>query len=196
MELTIEQFEQIEQYLENQLSESDKLAFEASMAQDIELQKEIEIQRELRLGLRALAIEKQLKSVRQSIDNEQNVQVQSPFTSVEKPRKNMFSIFALAASIVLLVGVGLYFWQSQKNVSSELMAMANTELESSSLKSLPEYTTSKGTDLQTEQNIEWKKAMTLLKENKKAEAKIALEKISQNAQHRHAAKAKNILEKL
>ena len=125
MKLTEEQYELIEAYFKNELSALDQTLFETDMRADPELRMEVDRQRDLRLGLRAIGIERVLEQAR----------AQYKATAPEPARANWqptlvrslttWRYWAVAASTALILGIGLYTYQ--KTVGSRAdIAYADT----------------------------------------------------------------------
>jgi len=115
MRLSEEQYELIEAYLTNELSEKDKAAFESDMRADAELASEVDRQRELRLGLRALGIERALQ--RAEADYKASVASDSPVSI--RPLLN-WRYWAVAASVAILLSIGYYSYQARTDREAEL----------------------------------------------------------------------------
>ncbi len=134
MRLSEEQYELIEAYLTDELSEADRRSLEADMQTDAELRTEVERQRELRLGLRALGIQAALERVRAQYNATQrtgdsNVQsnakpLLTPTSAVVRPLAN-WRYWAAAASVVL--GVGYFTYQQSGDRPADL-AYADTSV--------------------------------------------------------------------
>lgn len=120
MRLSEEQYELIEAYLTNELSEKDKAAFESDMRADAELASEVDRQRELRLGLRALGIERALQ--RAEADYKASVASDSPDINSPvsiRPLLN-WRYWAVAASVAILLSIGYYSYQARTDREAEL----------------------------------------------------------------------------
>lgn len=128
MKLTEEQYELIEAYLKNELSASDRTLFEADMRADAELQTEVDRQRDLRLGLRAVGIERTLQQAR----------AQYKATSTESARLSWqptlvrplstWRYWAVAASTVLILGIGFYTYQQTTSERVDIAYAMTDEL--------------------------------------------------------------------
>jgi len=125
MRLTEAQYELIEAYLKQELSTKDQASFEDDMKADAELRAEVDRQRDLRLGLRALGIERALERARaqykmtvptaDSIDKKPTI-VRPLFT---------WRYWVAAASVVLVLGIGYYGYQQTASRQAD-MAYAET----------------------------------------------------------------------
>ncbi|MPR32309.1 hypothetical protein [Salmonirosea aquatica] len=185
-----EQFDRIESYLQNTLSEAEKRSIEADLQSDDNLRAEMEIQQKLRLGLRALAIEKQLLNARERANKR---------SEISFARKiNPFQIWSIAASIVLVLGLGWWIWQTNTtSESSHLATLAEQEMTDAQYKSIPLDSLQKlikTADLRNaREKAEWYIALTYLKNGKKKQAKDLLTRISKTPRHTYSQKAKKLL---
>lgn len=111
MKLTEEQYELIEAYLKNELSASDRTSFEADMTTDADFRTEVDRQRDLRLGLRAIGIERTLERARAQY----SLTVAEPARTNPQPTivrsLSTWRYWAVAASAVLVLGIGFYAYQ-------------------------------------------------------------------------------------
>ncbi|WP_298548627.1 hypothetical protein [uncultured Aquimarina sp.] len=115
MERTQELFEKIEGYLTQTLSKEEVLAFEKEMAEDSELKRELEKQRELHKVL----------SDKDTLDFKEKLQKISAEIKKEQSRSNTyFSYWKIAASIIIILGVGTLLWNNlnKTNNFSDLYA--------------------------------------------------------------------------
>ena len=123
MNLSEEQYDIIDAYLANELSASDRASFEGDIQSDAELSAEVDRQRTLRLGLRALGIERALARAKANYQATSSPEVASSETASSEGEStrirplmrplNTWHYWAVAASIVLLFGVGFYAFQQQ-----------------------------------------------------------------------------------
>ena len=146
MNLSENQFELIEAYLANQLSPADRASFETDIAGDAEFQAEVNRQRDLRLGLRALGIERvlarakaQVEQMNSSVEETSRTSSASVNQPVVRPL-NAWRYWAAAASVVLLLGVGYYTYQQSGSRRAEI-AYADTFSPTSSDQLLKEFPT-------------------------------------------------------
>ena len=111
MNLSEEQYEVIEAYLTNELSAADRALFEADMQADAELRAEVDRQRTLRLGLRAMGIERAMERAKAQYEATALVS-EAVFNkqSVVRPLGS-WRYWAAAASVVVVLGVGYYAYQ-------------------------------------------------------------------------------------
>ena len=108
MKRTPEIFEKIEQYLTNNLYGEELTAFKKEMAENPELQKEVEMHKDLHEVLRdqnTLAFKKKLARIHKEIREEQTIFPRSWFHAYGK----------LAASVILILGIGTLLWYSFNN---------------------------------------------------------------------------------
>lgn len=120
MKLSEEQYEIIEAYLTNELSAADRASFESDMQTDAELRDEVDRQRTLRLGLRALGIERALEQAkRQYQATTAPVETVSEKPTVIRPLIN-WQYWAVAASVVVVLGVGYFAYQQTTNRQTDL----------------------------------------------------------------------------
>lgn len=131
MNLSENQFELIEAYLTSQLSPTDRTSFETDMADDTELRAEVNRQRDLRLGLRALGIQRTLARTRAQFDQPDNLVGESTSAGtvpVSQPVVRplyTWRYWVAAASVVLLLGIGYYTYQQSGDRQAEI-AYADT----------------------------------------------------------------------
>jgi tetratricopeptide (TPR) repeat protein len=91
-ELTQAQFERIEAYLQQNLTEEENLQFKKELASNEALQKEVEIQRNLMLAVEAGALKSKMDAIHRKLFRSRSITVW----------------MAVAASIILLVAVGIW----------------------------------------------------------------------------------------
>ncbi|GAB3641214.1 hypothetical protein [Spirosoma arcticum] len=115
MRLTEEQYELIEAYLKNELSASDRTSFETDMATDADLRTEVDRQRDLRLGLRAIGIERTLDRARTqyraTLPLPDSTRANANWQPTLVRSLSTWRYWAVAASAVLVLGVGFYAYQ-------------------------------------------------------------------------------------
>ncbi|MDH7446014.1 tetratricopeptide repeat protein [Aquimarina sp. 2201CG14-23] len=117
MERTQQLFEKIEEYLAMVLSEEDMVAFEKEMAADPELRDEVEKQRELH----------HILSDKDTLDFKEKIQKIAAEIKQEESKANttsFFSYWKIAASIIIILGVGGLLWNNldTKTTFSDLYA--------------------------------------------------------------------------
>ena len=193
MNLSIEQFERIESYLKGQMSEQDRIIFEEDERQSPELRNQIQIHKDLLFGLENNGIMQNIVAAQKRY----NTAEESNIKPIERPIfKFSFTQLALAASLVLLIGFGI-FYKSQYYVSSDAIIFANDEIASkSSPFELPSNISKSDKDLLTKQRAEWFFALTFVKQKEKKKAKVILQRITQTENHPFKEQAKKLLEKL
>ena len=118
MNLSEEQYDIIEAYLTNELSADDRASFEGDIQSDAELRAEVERQRNLRFGLRALGIERALVNAKAHYQATATSETATPDIEPKPVRPliqplTTWRYWAAAASIILLLGTGYYFFRQQ-----------------------------------------------------------------------------------
>ncbi|MBQ4819725.1 hypothetical protein [Aquimarina sp. MMG016] len=107
-------FDTIEQYLANALSEEDKKTFENQLSQDAELQLEVKKHQELQNVLsdsKRLDFKKELRSIQEEIYEEERIK-----------RRHRFSYMKIAATILILIGIGS-IWFVNNKTKNEFVAL-------------------------------------------------------------------------
>lgn len=146
MNLSEEQYELIEAYLAGDLSETDKALLESEMQADAALQAEVNRQRDIRLGLRALAIEKVLKKAQENYKTSLVTATPEPVsTPVERPLVN-WRYWVAAASVVAVLGIGYYAYQ-QTAIKAAEVAYVESFTPDSSDELLKEFPTDASVDV-------------------------------------------------
>lgn len=186
------QFERIEAYLQNRLSEAERRDFEAEIQANSALRAEVEAQQKLRLGLRAIAIEKNLRNVQKRTQTKQ--------TKMVFWGKTQWQTWAAAASIVLVLGVSWWVWNyNSTQKENQFMALAEKEMTDVQYKSLPfeslQNLSKAAPTRNAREKAEWYMALVYLKKGKNKEAKIILERIVTKPKHQYSPQAKRILKK-
>lgn len=187
-----DQFDRIESYLQGTLTVSDKQAFEANLLTDPTLKTEIEMQQKLRLGLQALAIEKKLTAAQQ--------RTKQPAVTPVIRKLTPFLLWGIAASILVVLGAGWGIWQW--NVGSDnapLAVLAEQEMVDTQYKAMPfdslQKLTQSANSALARDKAEWYVALVYLRQGKKKEAGILLDKIAKDPEHTYHQKANKLLEK-
>lgn len=200
MELTIEQFERIEAYLQGHLDTIKILAFEAEMAQNPALKEEVEAQRQIRFGLEVLAIEQRIKAAHQRyVEQEQDVEVQAKIVPLGRTKTTSFSYtnWAAAASVVMILGLGGWWYQDRYYISSDAMAMTDQEMTYKNLpKVLPDSASIIDRNSVDLQKAQWFIALARIQAKDKKEAVRLLKLIAKTDGHPYQTKAKKLLKKL
>ncbi len=187
-----EQFDRIESYLQGTLPESEKQIFEADLRTDATLRSDMEIQQKLRLGLRALAIEKQLKAARNRTQNSATAPIVRKLTP--------FQVWGIAASMLVALGIGWGIWQFQMSSGSDQLAvLAERKMVDVQYKSMPfdslQALTQTANSALARDKAEWYIALVYLKQGKKKEAQDLLTKIVNNPHHTYQQEAQKLLKK-
>lgn len=139
MELSNELLEQINAYLSGQMSATEKNRFDDRLRQDTDLRQELALQRELKQGLSFLAQKDRFKHMHADLDQrgllaETNHQTNQSLDTQPPARETKVISFpeqrstfhygwagwAMAASFVLLLGIGWVLYQSQTEKRQEL----------------------------------------------------------------------------
>lgn len=124
MNLSEEQYELIEAYLTNELSAIDKASFERDIQADTELRQEVDRQRNIRLGLRALGIERAIEQARQHYKATTEAAPTEQARTIVRPLMS-WRYWAAAASVVLVLGLGYYAYQ-QTTAQQDAVAFTET----------------------------------------------------------------------
>ncbi len=190
--MNYEQFERVEAYLENRLSDAERRSFEREMSTNAELKSEVEAQQKMRLGLRALAIEKQINEARQRTQS-------SPKTTIVK-KLNSIQSWGLAASVAVMLGAGWLVWENNKTPGeAERRTMAEKEMTDVQYKSMPldslQNITKNAESAKAREKAEWYVALAYMHQGQKDKAKAILTQISDNPQHSYQQKAEELLKK-
>ncbi|GAB3991332.1 hypothetical protein GCM10028807_21170 [Spirosoma daeguense] len=133
MKLSEEQYEIIEAYLTNELSATDMASFESDMQENPELRDEVDRQRSIRLGLRAIGIERALERAKAqyNVAATPSHQNQSqPIQTVVRPLST-WRYWVAAASVVLLVGIGYFTYQQVSDRQTDVAYAENFTPDSS-----------------------------------------------------------------
>jgi hypothetical protein len=207
MELTIEQFERIEAYLQGHLNTTKRLAFEAEMAQNPALKEEVEAQRQIRFGLDVLAIEQRIKAAHKRHVEREAVEETITESQIEEkevltktvplgrtiPTPFSYTNWAVAASVVLVLGLGGWWYQNNYYISSDVLAMTNEEV--IAYKKLPKVLPTNNNSIES-QKAQWFTALARIQAKDKKEAVRILKRIAKTKGHPYQTKAKKLLEKL
>ena len=100
-------FERINDYLLGRLSELEHAAFEADLRQNAALQQAVTEEKRFQRGLRAVAIRDQLRAIEAS----EQAAARRPMPSWTTT--GGWGAYALAASVLVVLGLGVYLWQAQ-----------------------------------------------------------------------------------
>ncbi|GAB4046254.1 hypothetical protein [Spirosoma litoris] len=135
MNLSEEQYEVIEAYLNNELSAADRTVFENDIQADAELRTEVARQRDIRLGLRAIGIEQALERAKLQY----KATIATEETIAEKPIVRPlinWRYWAAAASVVVVLSIGYYTYQQTSDRQSDI-AYAETSTPDELVKDFP-----------------------------------------------------------
>ncbi|MCX6215448.1 hypothetical protein [Spirosoma sp.] len=120
MKLSEDQYEIIEAYLTNELSAPDRASFERDLLADAELRAEVDRQRTIRMGLRALGIERALEQAKSQYNAElERTETAPADQSVVRPFIS-WRYWAAAASIVVVLGAGYYTYQQTTSQQTDV----------------------------------------------------------------------------
>ncbi|GAB3704118.1 hypothetical protein GCM10027592_35100 [Spirosoma flavus] len=120
MKLSEEQYEIIEAYLTDELSATDRASFEDDMQDNTELREEVDRQRSIRLGFRALGIERALEQAKAHYDATSSAPETSQSVEPVVRPLTTWRYWAVAASVLLLLGFGYYAFQQTSARQAEL----------------------------------------------------------------------------
>lgn len=136
----------IEKYLDNELSNTERIGFEAAMSQDASLQREVETQRKLRATMQQMALREK---------------VQQNFQEMKAEQAISFRIdYRMAAAIFgICLVAGLAYWNFNKNTENQIVT--TTEIQN----------TNTNTNNPTPETKTWRDAETPTSKNEIAEAK-------------------------
>jgi hypothetical protein len=191
MNLSIEQFERIESYLKGEMSAQERLIFEEEERQSVELQKEIQTHKDLRFGLEHSGVMQNIIAAQNRYKAEEENE-----DSTGRVIKFSFTQLALAASFVLLIGFGGYYY-NYKYIPSDALVFANDELAMKSLPfEVPKNLSESDKDILTKQRAEWFVALVFVKQKEKKKATVILQRITQTENHPFRENAKKLLKKL
>ncbi len=126
MELNEDIFNQIHQYLNENLGEEERQKFENEMKQNLALAQEVSTQRRIKSGLKVNDYKQQFSNIHEQLKKENALPFyeEKPMIKLESSKSNM-RYFAYAASIVLMIGVGLFFYL--KPATNEPLANTNVK---------------------------------------------------------------------
>ena len=132
MELDENIFNQIHQYLDNNLEDEKRQKFEIEMNQNSELAQEVATQRKIKSGLKINNYKQQFADIHTKLKQENALPIldEKPVVKLSTTKFNL-SYFAYAASIILMIGVGLFFYL--KPASTESLAKIETRKNKDSL---------------------------------------------------------------
>jgi hypothetical protein len=125
MELNEDIFNQIHQYLNEDLAEDERQKFEIQMNQNPVLAQEVATQRRIKSGLKVNNYKQQFSNIHSQLKQGNALPVfeEQSVIKVNSSKSNL-RYFAYAASIILMLGVGLFFYL--KPVTTEPLAKIKT----------------------------------------------------------------------
>ncbi|MBL0300581.1 MAG: hypothetical protein IPQ23_02590 [Cytophagaceae bacterium] len=183
----MEQFEEIEAYLKNTLSVEEKIRFEEKMNTNSILLEEVELQKKLRLGFQAMAIEKQLYEAQKRFNNE--------FVVIPQ-KKLFFTSWLAAASVIVIVGFGL-FYKQQYYIPGDVKLIVNDEITYKNLPiSFPNGMSLDEKNKLLQQKVQYFLALSYIQKGEKQKAKKILKLIVSDNAHRYYQKANFLLKKM
>lgn len=191
MNLTLQQFERIEAYLSEDCTAIEKKSFEQDLTQDEALRVELDVQKSFRLGLSTLALQHRIEAAHQ-----RHIAAEAVVVPVIPVRRFNFGSWAMAASVVLVMGLG-WLYQSQYYISGAVLAVAQQEM---SLKSvpfeMPKNSSQADKNRLNFQRADWFFALAFIQKGEKQKAKTILTRMSKTNEHFYQDKAKKLLEKM
>lgn len=128
MELSEDIFNQIHQYLNHTLEDDDRQKFETQMNTNPALAQEVATQRRIKSGLKINKYKQQLIDIHAQLKNENTLPVFEEETILEKkviPFK--WNYVAYAASVTLIIGVCLFFYQEQRITTQSGQSLASVK---------------------------------------------------------------------
>ncbi|HAK76323.1 MAG TPA: hypothetical protein DCM71_05305 [Runella sp.] len=190
------QFERIEAYLQNQLSEAERRDFESELQYNSAFRLEVETQQKLYIGFQALAIEKRLNASKKRTQIQQRIKPKQPFSVFKQ-----WPVWSAAASVVLIIGIS--WWMAKSFGSSretEIVALVDREMTDVQYKSLPfeslQNISKTAPSRLTREKAEWYVALVYLKKGKTKEANKILARIAHNPKHHYHLRAKKIVQSM
>jgi tetratricopeptide (TPR) repeat protein len=105
------QFEEIEQYLTGRMKSEERAAFEKRLASDASLKKEVETYKFLIDGVQEKALREEMETFHREVEQKNSA------SNPPVRRLGGFARVALAASVIVLFGIG--FWMIRSQVSSD-----------------------------------------------------------------------------
>lgn len=204
MNLTPDQYDQIEAYVNGQLSESSRQAFEDELKQNPQLYAEAKIQRDLLLGLRDIGIRRTVEAARErykAVETYTDTESKGRIIAFGGTARHMpLRYLSVAASVLLLLGSGWWIWQTQQTTRTEEIAIAERKLSDTQLKLLSldslKVAVKNPHLVASRQRIEWYLAQKYLQAGKTTQARTILIRISLKPGHPYQASARELLQKL
>lgn len=139
----------LEKYLDNELSNAEKIAFDAQLSVDKDMQKEVVLQQKLRASMKQLALREK---------------VSQNFQEVKAAHKEPFRIsYGIAAAIIgLCLTIGLAYWASSHNTENQLVVTPENKNQNTNATITP----NPNPEIKT-----WRDAETITPKNQIAESK-------------------------
>lgn len=191
-----DQFERIEAYLHNKLSEAERCEFESELQKNSIFRLEVEAQKNLYTGFQALAIEKKLNDSKKRIQAQQTTESKRQFFV-----PNQWSVWSAAASVIVILGISWWAvnsFDSSKDI--ELSALVDKEMTDIQYKSLPfeslQNISKTAPSRLTREKAEWYLALVYLKKGKTKEANKILARIAHTPKNHYHLQAKRMLQML
>ena len=120
-DISQEEFERIEIYLNNQLTPNEKLAFEKAIQEDPSLAKKVDEVKQLLLGIEAAALKNDLDSFHEEIHPVRKLHTKPlQVDKSSKNSKNMVLVYSIAAAIVVILGI--FWFMKDSNTPDKLFA--------------------------------------------------------------------------
>lgn len=134
MELNEDIFNAIHQYLNNDLEVEERQNFEIQMNQNPALAQEVATQRRIKSGLKINGYKQQFGNIHAKLKKENTLPFYEGKSAITlKPRKSTLQYFAYAASIILILGVGLFFYLKPEPIE---LVNTKTKTPKSSIKTI------------------------------------------------------------
>jgi hypothetical protein len=137
MKLTEAQYEILEAYLNNELSETDRVSFEEEIRADADLQMEVNRQRDLRLGLRGLGIQRALERAKTQYQENQSAKSSVLNEPSAVQPLTVWRYWVAAASVVVVLGIGFYAYQQTASRQVDLAYSETRNATDEWMKSFP-----------------------------------------------------------
>ncbi len=120
-DISQEKFERIENYLNNEITADEKLAFEKAIQEDPSFAKKVDEVKQLLLGIEAAALKNDLDSFHEEIHPVRKLHT-APLhvNKSSKNSKNMVLVYSIAAAIVVVLGI--FWFMKDSNTPDKLFA--------------------------------------------------------------------------
>ena len=153
-------FDQIERYLDNEMTAEEKRRFDNELQYNSELAEELELYKQIVSGIKDYHIDKLKKELRK-VDFELDAELEQ-----SKKTRKLVVYLSIAASFLLLIGTSAYFFMFNNKVNYAEIALQNREAE----KGLPVF-------MSANNEVGLSEAMTLYKQKNYSESLNLLKKI-------------------